>query len=158
MGIRFAKWRAVLKIDEHCPSDLSIHENTWGLARYGAICQANGLVPIIEPEILSDGSHSIDFCQKVFEKVWYQQIKALALNNVFFEGILLKPSMVTPGSTNEAAKTISSKEIAWKTLLALSRTIPPAIPGITVIIISMICLIIFSYSFCLVAKVKKKPL
>ena len=145
MGIRFAKWRAVLKIDGECPSDISIHENTWGLARYGAICQANGLVPIIEPEILSDGKHSIDVCQKVFEKVWYQQIKALALNNVFFEGILLKPSMVTPGSTNEAAKTTSASEIAWKTLLALSRTIPPAIPGITVFIYYYSLLNYFSF-------------
>jgi fructose-bisphosphate aldolase class I len=100
------------------------------LARYAAICQANGLVPIVEPEILSDGDHSIEVSQKVLEKVWYLQIKALAENNVFFEGILLKPSMVTPGSTNPDAKKVTSAEIAWRTVLALSRTIPPAIPGV----------------------------
>lgn len=130
MGIRFAKWRAVLKIGGGCPSDLAIQENVWGLARYAAICQANGLVPIVEPEILSDGPHSIEVSQKVLEKVWYAQIKALQENNVFFEGILLKPSMATPGSTNPDAKKVGAAEIAWRTVLALSRTIPPAIPGI----------------------------
>ena len=130
MGIRFAKWRAVLKIGNGCPSDVAIQENVWGLARYAAICQANGLCPIVEPEILSDGNHSIEVSQKVLEKVWYAQIRALADNNVFFEGILLKPSMVTPGSTNPDAKNVTSAEIAWRTVLALSRTIPPAIPGV----------------------------
>ncbi len=130
MGIRFAKWRAVLKIGDGCPSDLSIQENCWGLARYAAICQANGLCPIVEPEILSDGPHSIEVSQKVLEKVWYHQIKALAENHVFFEGILLKPSMATPGSTNVEGKNVTSAEIAWRTALALSRTIPPSIPGI----------------------------
>lgn len=130
MGIRFAKWRAVIKIGNGCPSDLAIQENVWGLARYAAICQANGLCPIVEPEILSDGNHNIECSQKVLEKVWYAQIRALVDNNVFFEGILLKPSMATPGSTNPDAKTVSSAEIAWRTVLALSRTIPPAIPGI----------------------------
>jgi fructose-bisphosphate aldolase class I len=130
MGIRFAKWRAVLKIGNGCPSDLAIQENVWGLARYAAICQANGLCPIVEPEILSDGTHNIEVSQKVLEKVWYQQVKALQENNVFFEGILLKPSMATPGSTNPDAKSVTAAEIAWRTVLALSRTIPPAIPGI----------------------------
>lgn len=130
MGIRFAKWRAVLKIGNGCPSDLAIQENVWGLARYAAICQASGLVPIVEPEILSDGSHSIEHSQKVLEKVWYHQVKALYENNVFFEGILLKPSMATPGSSNPDAKKVGAAEIAWRTVLALSRTIPPAIPGI----------------------------
>lgn len=63
MGCRFAKWRAVLSIKEHQPSPLAIQENAWGLARYAAICQMNGLVPIVEPEILSDGTHSIEECQ-----------------------------------------------------------------------------------------------
>jgi len=102
MGIRFAKWRAVLKIDEqnNLPSQQAIHENAWGLARYAAICQANGLVPIVEPEILSDGPHSIEHCQKVTERVNQAVFAALAENNIFFEGMLLKPNMVTPGSTN----------------------------------------------------------
>lgn len=130
MGIRFAKWRAVLKIGNGCPSDLAIQENVWGLARYAAICQANGLCPIVEPEILSDGNHTIEVSQKVLERVWFAQVKALQENNVFFEGILLKPSMATPGSTNPEGKNVGAAEIAWRTVLALSRTIPPAIPGI----------------------------
>jgi len=62
LGCRFAKWRAVLKIEKGCPSELAIQENAWGLARYAAICQENGLVPIVEPEILNDGDHSIETC------------------------------------------------------------------------------------------------
>lgn len=79
LGCRFAKWRAVLKIDpaNGCPTDLAIQENAWGLARYAAICQENGLVPIVEPEILSDGDHSIDVCQKVTERVLSAVFKAL---------------------------------------------------------------------------------
>jgi len=70
-GVRFSKWRAVFKIDEttNCPTNLAIQDNAWGLARYAAICQENGLVPIVEPEILSDGPHSIAHCQKVTERV-----------------------------------------------------------------------------------------
>lgn len=79
LGCRFAKWRAVLKIDEvnGCPSDISVKENAWGLARYAVICQANGLVPIVEPEILADGTHSIEACQKATERVLSHVVKAL---------------------------------------------------------------------------------
>jgi len=78
-GCRFAKWRAVLKIDTAtgCPTDLAMKENAWGLARYAAICQENGLVPIVEPEILSDGTHSIEDCQRITEKVLSYTFKAL---------------------------------------------------------------------------------
>ena len=100
LGCRFAKWRAVLKIGNGLPSDQAIKENAWGLARYAAICQDNGLVPIVEPEILADGDHSIDVCQKVTEKVLSAVFKALNENNIFLEGCLLKPNMVTAGSTN----------------------------------------------------------
>lgn len=158
LGCRFAKWRAVLKIGNGCPSDLSIHENTWGLARYAAICQANGLVPIVEPEILADGDHTIEHSQKILEKVWDSQIKALHLNNVFLEGILLKPSMATPGSSNPDAKKVGAAEIAWRTVLALSRTIPPAIPGIMVNLYINIIQINISFSFYQEDKVKKKLL
>lgn len=132
IGCRFAKWRAVLKIDNKtgCPSDLAIQENAWGLARYASICQDNGLVPIVEPEILCDGEHDIDTCLRVFQKVNAAVFKALADNNIFFEGILLKPNMVTPG-TNDANKSkVSNQEIAQKTVAALSRTVVPAVPGI----------------------------
>jgi fructose-bisphosphate aldolase class I len=130
MGCRFAKWRAVLKISNGCPSEQAIHENAWGLARYAAICQANGLVPIVEPEVLNDGDHDIDTCMRVTEKVIAACYKALSDNNVYLEGSLLKPNMVTPGSTNANRKNVSPKEIAEKTVTVLSRTVPPAVPGI----------------------------
>jgi fructose-bisphosphate aldolase class I len=127
-GIRFAKWRAVLKIGDGAPTELAIQENAWGLARYASICQENGLVPIVEPEILSDGDHNIDTALKVFQRVNAAVVKALHDNNVFFEGILLKPNMVTPG-TNSSAK-VSAVEIAHRTVVALSRTLPAAVPGV----------------------------
>lgn len=96
-GCRFAKWRAVLRIGDTEPSATAILENSNGLARYAAICQESGLVPIVEPEVLSDGSHSIDKCQKVSEKVYAAVFKALSDYNVFLEGILLKPNMITGG-------------------------------------------------------------
>lgn len=99
MGLRFCKWRNVIKIGDGLPSQLAVQETAWNLARYAAICQANGLAPIVEPEILSDGSHSIEVCQKVTERVNAAVFKALADNKVFFEGMLLKPNMVTSGST-----------------------------------------------------------
>lgn len=129
LGCRFAKWRAVLKISsDGCPSEQAIQENAWGLARYGTICQANGLVPIIEPEILIDGPHSIEVSQKVTERVLASVIKALQENNIFWEGCLLKPNMVTPGSTSGVKSTAS--EIAIRTVTALSRTVPPALVGV----------------------------
>jgi len=126
-GARFAKWRAVLRIGENEPSDLAILENAHGLARYAAICQENGLVPIVEPEVLVDGTHSIDECAAASEKVYSSVVKALFDHGVLLEGALLKPNMVTPGSD---ANKVSAQEIAWKTVRTLLRTIPGAIPGI----------------------------
>jgi fructose-bisphosphate aldolase, class I len=94
MGCRFCKWRAVVKIGDGLPSEQSIQETAWGLARYAAICQANGLAPIVEPEILSDGDHTIEVCQKVTERVNAAVFKALADNKIFYEGMVLKPNMV----------------------------------------------------------------
>ncbi|CAK94271.1 unnamed protein product (macronuclear) [Paramecium tetraurelia] len=131
LGCRFAKWRAVLKIGNGLPSQQAIKENAWGLARYAAICQENGLVPIVEPEILADGDHSIDVCQKVTEKVLAAVFKALNENNVFLEGCLLKPNMVTPGSTNSDRSKVTPQEIGYRTALALSRTVPGALVGVT---------------------------
>lgn len=130
LGCRFAKWRAVLKIDEAtgCPTDLAIQENAWGLARYAAICQDNGLVPIVEPEILCDGTHSIETCQKVTERVLSFCFKALQDQHIFFEGCLLKPNMVTQGTKN--ATKASASEIAARTVAALSRTVVPALVGV----------------------------
>ncbi|KAF7457601.1 fructose-1,6-bisphosphate aldolase [Cryptosporidium felis] len=129
-GARFAKWRAVLTIDQ-CkgkPSCLSISETAHTLARYAAICQENGIVPIIEPEILADGNHDIEVCAKVTEKVWAYVIKALHLHHVILEGSLLKPNMVTPGV--DCPKRASPQEIAFFTVRTLMRTIPPAVAGI----------------------------
>lgn len=131
-GCRFAKWRAVLKISEDCPTDLAIRENAEGLAKYAAICQANGLVPIVEPEILSDGPHSAEHCQKITEKVLSAVFRALHEHKILLEGCLLKPNMVTYGSTHPKRKEDNSVEEAVRTVRALSRTVPPALAGVTV--------------------------
>ena len=127
-GARFAKWRAVLKIGNGCPSELSISQNAYTLARYAAICQENGLVPIVEPEILSDGTHGIDVCAAVTEKVLAACYKALSDHHVLLEGTLLKPNMVLAGVDGPK---VSIQEAAYLTVRALSRTVPPAVPGIT---------------------------
>lgn len=98
-GARFAKWRAVLKIGDGRPSELSIRETAHTLARYAVICQENGLAPIVEPEILTDGDHNIDECAKATERAVAACVSALHLHNVFMEGIMLKPNMVTQGAT-----------------------------------------------------------
>lgn len=128
-GARFAKWRAVVKIGNGRPSEAAVLETAHTLARYAAICQENGLVPIVEPEILTDGDHSIEVCAEVSERVFRKCVQALHEQKLLLEGLLLKPNMVTPGATCEDKKT--AQEIAWYTVRTLSRTIPPAVPGIT---------------------------
>ena len=128
-GCRFAKWRAVLKIGAGMPSEQSVQETAHTLARYGAICQENGLVPIIEPEILTDGSHDIETCAKVSEHVFSTVMKAMIDQKLIIEGTLLKPNMVTQGATCE--KQASPQEVAWMTVRTLSRSIVPALPGVT---------------------------
>ncbi|ESR43530.1 hypothetical protein CICLE_v10012049mg [Citrus x clementina] len=126
-GARFAKWRAVLKIGPNEPSQLAINENANGLARYAIICQENGLVPIVEPEILVDGPHDIKKCADVTERVLAACYKALNDHHVLLEGTLLKPNMVTPGS--EAPK-VTPDVIAEHTVRALQRTMPAAVPAV----------------------------
>ncbi|KAI9122059.1 hypothetical protein K1719_006748 [Acacia pycnantha] len=126
-GARFAKWRAVLKIGPNEPSELSIHENAYGLARYAVICQENGLVPIVEPEILVDGPHDISKCAAVTERVLAAVYKALNDHHVLLEGTLLKPNMVTPGSDSPK---VAPEVIAEHTVRALQRTVPAAVPAI----------------------------
>lgn len=126
-GARFAKWRAVLNIGPTEPSQLAINENANGLARYAIICQENGLVPIVEPEILVDGPHDINRCAQVTESVLAACYKALNDHHVLLEGTLLKPNMVTPGSD---AKKVAPEVIAEYTVRALQRTVPPAVPAI----------------------------
>nr|GMD88147.1 fructose-bisphosphate aldolase 6, cytosolic [Ipomoea batatas] len=126
-GARFAKWRAVLKIGPNEPSQLAINENANGLARYAIICQQNGLVPIVEPEILVDGPHDINKCADVTERVLAACYKALNDHHVLLEGTLLKPNMVTPGS--DSAK-VAPEVVAEYTVRALQRTMPLAVPAV----------------------------
>lgn len=126
-GARFAKWRAVLKIGAKEPSELSIHQNAYTLARYAIICQENGLVPIVEPEILSDGPHGIEVCAAVTERVLAACYKALNDHHVLLEGTLLKPNMVLAGTEGPKA---SVADAGYLTLRTLSRTVPPAVPGV----------------------------
>merc|ERR1712003_488756 len=120
-GARFAKWRNVLQIDpaNGLPSDLAILECTHQLSRYAAICQRNGLVPIVEPEIVPNGSHGIEVCAAVTEKVLVRQFDSLQLHGVYLEGAVLKPNMVKNGLTGPRA---SAEEIATLTVQALKRT------------------------------------
>ncbi|KAH7637821.1 fructose 1 [Dermatophagoides farinae] len=132
LGCRFAKWRAVLKIDEHggSPSQLAIVENARGLARYASICQECRIVPIVEPEVLSDGNHSLEKCQQISQKVFAATIAALHEHNVLMEGILLKPNMITAGHDFNGKAENNAEEIGMATVMTLMRTIPPAVPGI----------------------------
>jgi fructose-bisphosphate aldolase class I len=129
-GCRFAKWRAVLKIDTAtgCPSALAVTENAHTLARYAGICQDNGLVPIVEPEILCDGPHTIEQCAEASERVFSACMKACIDHKIILEGCLLKPNMVTPGSTCPTRS--NPAEIAWYTVRTLNRSIVGAMCGI----------------------------
>jgi len=127
-GAHFAKWRCVIKISSHTPSHLGLLETANVLARYASICQQNGLVPIVEPEVLPDGEHEIEVTQKVTELALAYTYKALADHHVFLEGTLLKPNMVTAG--HSCPKKYTSQEIAKATVTALQRAVPPAVPGV----------------------------
>ena len=128
-GARFAKWRNVLQISpaDGLPSELALVESSHSLARYAAICQRNGLVPIVEPEIVPNGDHSIEACSIATERVLLHQFQALELHKVYLEGCLLKPNMVKGGLTGPKA---SAEEIAVLTITALKRTVPCSVPGI----------------------------
>mmetsp|Transcript_3968 Transcript_3968/g.5504 ORF Transcript_3968/g.5504 Transcript_3968/m.5504 type:complete len:360 (+) Transcript_3968:45-1124(+) len=131
-GARFAKWRAVLHIKDvlgATPSPVAIIENANTLARYASICQQNGLVPIVEPEVLMDGDFSIEVAAAATERVIAACYKALSDHHVMLEGTLLKPNMVRSGS--DAAVQANSKEIALATVRVLQHTVPCAVPGIT---------------------------
>jgi len=127
-GCHFAKWRSVLKIGKNTPSHQAMIENANVLARYASICQKNGLVPIVEPEILPDGDHDLERCQKVTEVVLSFCYKALQDHHVFLEGTLLKPNMVTAGQS--CTKRYTPEQNAHATVTALQRTLPAAVPGV----------------------------
>jgi len=129
-GARFAKWRAVLQITaDGCPSKLSIRENAWGLARYARSVQESGLVPIIEPEILMDGSHSIEKTAAVQEEVIKEVYLACQVNGVLLEGTLLKPSMTVQGA--DSSPKADPQQVAEMTIRTMERCVPASVPGIT---------------------------
>eukprot|EP00811_Abedinium_folium_P035949 NODE_8700_length_1475_cov_14.614243.p1 GENE.NODE_8700_length_1475_cov_14.614243~~NODE_8700_length_1475_cov_14.614243.p1 ORF type:complete len:367 (-),score=139.61 NODE_8700_length_1475_cov_14.614243:287-1387(-) len=128
-GARFAKWRNVLKISkEGNPSEAAILDCTVTLARYAAICQTEGLVPIIEPEIMLDGDHDLETAQRVHEKVWDMQYRMARVFGVLLEGSLFKPSMIVPGADRPKEK---PEVVAAVTIDTMLRTVPAAMPGIT---------------------------
>lgn len=128
LGAKFAKWRAVITIGSGIPSDTCIEANAHALARYAAICQSAGLVPIVEPEVLMDGDHTIERCEEVTERTLNAVYDALALNRVVLEHSVLKPSMVISGK--DCAKQASVEEVAERTVRTLKRTVPAAVAGI----------------------------
>lgn len=128
LGARFAKWRAVYEISDQLPSRRAIQTNAFGLARYAAICQAHGVVPIVEPEVLMDGSHTIERCEAVTTQVLQAVFAALYDQGVVLEHMLLKPNMVLSGK--ECATQAGPEEVAQATIRTFRRTVPAAVPGI----------------------------
>jgi fructose-bisphosphate aldolase class I len=128
MGARFAKWRAVIRIAGGLPSRTCVRVNANALARYAALCQEQGLVPIVEPEVLMDGSHTIERCEEVTGGVLHATMDALFEQGVSFEGVLLKPNMIVPAK--QATQQASTTEVAKATLRCLRRHVPVTVPGI----------------------------
>jgi fructose-bisphosphate aldolase class I len=129
-GARFAKWRAVIDIDQstHIPSMTAIHVNAHALARYAALCQQAQIVPIVEPEVLMDGDHDIDRCVEVTTRVLNKTFQELRIQRVALEGMILKPNMAIAGK--KCAKQASVAEVAEKTIRMLKACVPAAVPGI----------------------------
>ena len=128
LGARFAKWRAVINIGEDIPSGTCIEANSHALARYAALCQEQGLVPMVEPEVLMDGDHDIETCYEVTEVVLRSLFDALYNQNVMLEGTILKASMVVPG--RDCPEQASVEEVAESTLMCLKSAVPAILPGI----------------------------
>jgi fructose-bisphosphate aldolase class I len=128
LGARFAKWRAVITIGADIPTPACLGANAHALARYAALCQEAGLVPIVEPEVLMDGDHTIERCEAVTEATLDVVFRELKAERVLLEGILLKPSMVLSGSKSPRQATVP--EVAEATLRCFRRTVPAAVPGI----------------------------
>lgn len=127
LGARFAKWREVYPITDRNPTQLGLTANAEMLARYAAVCQQVGIVPIVEPEVLIDGNHSLERAQAVNEQVLHAVFHALHQHGVLLEGMVLKPSMVTPGKESGKAR---PEVVAQATLMTLRRTVPAAVPSI----------------------------
>ncbi|MES1947332.1 Fructose-bisphosphate aldolase [Salinisphaera sp. C84B14] len=127
-GARFAKWRGVIDIADDRPSDYCIHVNAHALARYAALCQEAGIVPIVEPEVLMDGANSIERCEEVTDRVLDAVFAELKAQNVMLEGMLLKPNMVIAGK--QCPQQAGVEQVARATLRCLKRRVPAAVPGI----------------------------
>ena len=128
LGARFAKWRSVISIADHQPTPLCLNVNAHSLARYAAICQEQGLVPIVEPEVLINGSHDLDRCERVMEQTLHTVFSELVRHGVLLEGMILKPSMVTSGIDNPNQADVDA--VAKATVRCFKRTVPAAVPGI----------------------------
>ncbi len=129
LGAKFAKWRAVIEIDERdIPTTFGIRANAHALARYAALCQEAGIVPIVEPEVLMDGSHDIARCEAVTSRVLEAVFTELDAHRVMFEGMLLKPNMVIAGM--KCAQQAGVQQVAEATIRCLTRYVPAAVPGI----------------------------
>jgi fructose-bisphosphate aldolase class I len=128
LGARFSKWRAVITIGPDIPSDYCIHVNAHALARYAALSQEAGIVPIVEPEVLMDGDHSIERCFEVTKATLLAVFAELAKQRIALEGALLKPNMVVSG--NKASNRASADEVARLTVQCFKETVPAALPGI----------------------------
>ena len=128
MGARFAKWRAVITIGPGIPSRACVEANAQALARYAALCQEAGLVPIVEPEVLMDGNHPIERCLALTEEVLHMVFDELYSQQVMLEGLLLKPNMILPGLACPEQETVN--EVADATVKCLLRAVPAAVPGI----------------------------
>ena len=127
-GAKFAKWRAVIRIGKNIPTKACIAANSHALARYAALCQETGIVPIVEPEILMEGDHNIQNCYKVTENVLKNVFMDLNFFNVDLEGIILKPNMILPGI--KSSERISNEKIAELTFKCLKNNVPSTVPGI----------------------------
>jgi fructose-bisphosphate aldolase, class I len=128
LGARFAKWRAVIDIGEGIPTSFAIEANAHALARYAALCQENDIVPIVEPEVLMDGAHSIDRCAEVTERVLERVFDQLFEHRILLEGMVLKPNMVISGK--KAANRAPPQTVAEATVRVLKHHVPPSVPGI----------------------------
>ena len=128
MGARFVKWRAVIAVGDDIPSQGCIEANAQALARYAALCQEAGLVPVIEPEVLMDGGHTVERCREVTEQVLQTVFNQLYTQGVLLEGMLLKPNMVLPGLDCPNQATLD--DVADATVTCLLRSVPAAVPGV----------------------------
>ena len=128
LGARFAKWRAVIDIADGIPTPFAIEANAHALARYAALCQEQGIVPIVEPEVLMDGGHSIERCEEVTNSVLRVVFDQLARHRIYLEGMVLKPNMVISGK--KAPNRAPPEAVAEATVRCLKRHVPPAVPGI----------------------------